>query len=376
MTTAPDAAALLDAAASIVIKVGSALLVDDAHTLRRDWLGTLCADIARLQVRGARVTVVSSGAVALGAQDVGQPRGASALAIKQAAAAAGQVALAQAWRSALSDAGCGSAQVLLTPQDTEHRRRHLNARATLDALAAARIVPVINENDTVATEELRYGDNDRLAARVAQMIGADLLVLLSDVDGLYAADPATHPDAAHIAHVTDIDDAIDAIAGESSSAHGTGGMRSKIAAARLATGAGAAVVIASGREPTPIGVLAKGARATSFDAATTVPDARRRWIRASLRQAAAVIVDAGAASALAQGASLLPVGVVDIEGDFERGDCIAIRGQSNNAELGIGLAGLDSVAARDAMAAAKDGARTVPLVHRDDLVLENPKTHE
>ena len=144
----------------------------------------------------------------------------------------------------------------------------------------------------------------------------------------------------------------------------------------MATGAGAAVVIASGREPAPIGVLAKGARATSFDAATTVPDARRRWIRASLRQAAAVIVDAGAASALAQGASLLPVGVVDIEGDFERGDCIAIRGQSNNAELGIGLAGLDSVAARDAMAAAKDGARTVPLVHRDDLVLENPKTHE
>ncbi|MEL6199445.1 MAG: glutamate 5-kinase [Pseudomonadota bacterium] len=376
MTNAPDAAALLDAAASIVIKVGSALLVDDAHSLRRDWLNTLCADISRLQARGARVTVVSSGAVALGAQDVGQPRGASALAIKQAAAAAGQVGLAQAWRSALSDAGCGSAQVLLTPQDTEHRRRHLNARATLDALAAARIVPVINENDTVATEELRYGDNDRLAARVAQMIGADLLVLLSDVDGLYTADPAANPDATHIAHVTEIDAAIDAIAGESSSAHGTGGMRSKIAAARLATGAGAAVVIASGRDLSPVGALAKGARATSFDASTTVPDARRRWIRASLRRAAAVIVDAGAANALAQGASLLPVGVVDIVGEFERGDCIAIRSQSSNAELGIGLTGLDSVAARDAMAASKDGARTVPLVHRDDLVLENPKTHE
>lgn len=376
MTQGSDAAALLGAAASIVIKVGSALLVDDQQQLRKPWLDALCHDVARLQARGARVTVVSSGAVALGSGDVGTPRGASALAIKQAAAATGQVALAQAWRGALSLAGCGSAQILLTPQDTEHRRRHLNARATLDALAAAAIVPVINENDTVATEELRYGDNDRLAARVAQMIGADLLVLLSDVDGLYAADPAINPEAGHIANVSEIDAAIEAIAGESSSAHGTGGMRSKVAAARLATAAGAAVIIASGREPAPVAALASGARATVFEAATTVPDARRRWIRASLRQAAAVVVDDGAAAALGRGASLLPVGVVDIDGEFERGDCIAIRTAAKGAELGIGLASLDSVAARKAVASARDGRRTAPLVHRDDMVLETSKTHE
>ncbi|MEM7610436.1 MAG: glutamate 5-kinase [Pseudomonadota bacterium] len=362
-----SAPALLQAARTIVIKVGSALLVDEHGALRSSWLESLARDIADLQSAGKSVAVVSSGAVALGATTLGIPRATMQLRHKQAAAAIGQIELAQRWRDALDSVAVGCAQVLLSPQDTEHRRRHLNARATLKTLADQQLVAIINENDTVATDELRYGDNDKLAARVAQMIGADVLVLLSDVDGLYDADPTRVAGAMRISHVARINDDIMGLAGDKASEQGTGGMTSKLKAARIATLAGASVVIASGKPAAPIQALRDGAPHTRFDAGTTVINARRKWIMASLKPSAEVHIDAGACNALSTGKSLLPVGVVRLRGSFDRGDCISIHGP--NGEIAIGLASLSSDDANAAMSIARTGERTEALVHRDNLVV-------
>lgn len=368
----------LAAARRIVVKVGSALLVDAATgEAARDWLGALAADCAVIRARGGEVVVVSSGAVAMGRRVLGLGPGKLALEEKQAAAAAGQARLLAAWGDAFAPHGAPVAQALLTPDDTERRRRWLNARATLDTLLALKAVPVINENDTVATQELRYGDNDRLAARVAQMVGADALVLLSDVDGLYTADPRRDPAARHIDVVETIDAAIEAMAGgaNADAGVGSGGMRTKIEAARIATAAGCAVAITDGRVQHPLDRLQAGAPATWFRAHGTPQAARMSWLAHTLKPAGAVTVDAGAAQALTRGASLLPVGVTAVSGAFERGDAVLILGPDGTT-LARGLSAYDAADAvrikgrrSDEVEAILGYAGRPALVHRDDMVL-------
>ena len=372
MTNAPS----LDRFHRVVVKVGSSLLVDSARgAIKQAWLEALAADIAALHGRGAHVLVVSSGAIALGRTLAGLPRGALKLEDSQASAAIGQIALASAWSQALHRHAIVAGQVLLTLQDTEERRRYLNARATLARLFAMRAIPIINENDTVATSEIRYGDNDRLAARVATMSSADLLILLSDVAGLYDAPPSGNAHARLLSIVERVTPEIEAMAGGAGSELSRGGMRTKIEAARIATTAGTHMVIADGRVAHPIARIAEGEPCTWFLTPSNPVAARKIWIGGSLELKGAVYVDAGAAAALAGGKSLLPAGVTRVEGVFSRGDCVAIRDE-RGAEIGRGLVAYDALHAerirgrksRD-IAHILGTAGRAEMIHRDDMAL-------
>jgi glutamate 5-kinase len=366
----------LDRFSRVVVKVGSSLLVDRARgALKQEWLEALVADIAALHRRGADVLVVSSGAIALGRTIAGLPGGALKLEEAQAAAAVGQIALARAWAEALHSHGIVAGQVLLTLYDTEERRRYLNARETLARLSAMRAIPIINENDTVATSEIRYGDNDRLAARVATMASADLLILLSDVAGLYTAPPGENQAAALIPVVERVTFEIEAMAGGAASELSRGGMRTKIEAAKIATGAGTHMLIADGRVAHPIARVAEGAPCTWFLTPSNPRAARKVWIGGSLELKGAVTIDAGAARALSGGKSLLPAGVTSIEGAFARGDCVAIRDE-RGAEIGRGLIAYDAARAelirgrnsRDIEQILGTPGRS-EMIHRDDMAL-------
>ncbi len=369
--TDPFAAARL-----IVVKVGSAVLVDaESGELRRYWLKSLCADVAELKRAGKNILLVSSGAIALGRRALKLKSGPLRLEESQAAAAAGQVRLAEAYADILAGEGIVAAQVLLTLGDTEQRNRYLNARATLKTLIELGSVAVINENDTVATAEIRYGDNDRLAARVASMMGADRLILLSDVDGLYSADPTRNSEARHIPDVSAITPQIESMAGESVSGLGRGGMASKLAAAKIATAAGCEVIIAKGKTNHPVAAIRNGERCTRFAASGTPAAARKRWIAGVLKPEGTLIIDAGAARALADGKSLLPAGIRQIDGRFQRGDAVLVKDQQGR-EIARGLA---AYGAADAERIA--GKRTAEIeailgyrgrdemIHRDDLAL-------
>lgn len=360
----------------IVVKVGSALLVDSAKgELRREWLASLCDDVASLKKNNIAVILVSSGSIALGRRLLNLPSGELRLEESQAAAAAGQVRLAEAYADMFASRNIIAAQVLLTFGDTEERRRYLNARATLATLVGLGAVPVINENDTVATAEIKFGDNDRLGARVASMMGADRLVLLSDVDGLYTADPGRDPSARHIAEVDAITPEIEAMASGSISGFGRGGMTSKLIAAKIAMNAGCDVILAKGQRPNPLTSLDHGTRYTVFRASLTPALARKRWIAGVLRPEGALIIDEGAVKALKEGKSLLPAGIRQIDGRFERGDAVVIKDRDGR-EIARGLAAYN---ASDAERIA--GKRTVEIeailgyrgrdemVHRDNLIL-------
>jgi len=366
----------LTGARRVVVKVGSALLVDGkTGRLNRTWLKSLIADLLRLRRRGQQIILVSSGAVALGRRHLGLPSGVLRLGESQAAAAVGQIRLAHAYKELLEDAGVTVAQMLLTLEDTEQRPRYLNARATLEALLRLEALAVINENDTVATAELRYGDNDRLAARVAQMAGADCLILLSDVDGLYTADPNRHPQAQFIERVTHLTPEIEAMGGRSASAVGSGGMATKLAAARIALNAGCHLCIASGHPRHPIRRIESGARCTWFIPSATPVAARKQWIAGTLRPAGALHIDAGALKALRSGKSLLPAGVTATLGRFEGGDTVSVL-SADGAEVARGIS-----AYSDADAARIIGRQSSEieallgyqgpdeLIHRDDLVI-------
>lgn len=359
----------------LVIKIGSSLLMNKDGRLDRDWLSGLAEDIVALHSAGQQVLIVTSGAIAIGSRVLGINPRRSRLEELQAAAAAGQVQLVHAYQEALGEHGISAAQVLLTLEDTENRRRFLNARGTLGKLLEHRVVPVINENDTVATEEIRYGDNDRLAARVAQLVMADGLVLLSDVDGFYTSDPGKNPDAKHIPSVTHISDELFAMAGETRSSIGRGGMATKLQAARIATHAGCSTIIASGAVARPLQALANGGKCTVFKAERTPTAARKQWLAGILEVCGELHLDPGAAAALAKGKSLLPVGLVEVVGNFRRGDAVTLV-DANGQELGRGLAAYASeeateiIGCRSEQIEAKLGyrGRTV-IVHRDDLVL-------
>ena len=362
----------------LVVKVGSALLADDDGRLHRDWIGALAEDIAALRKNGTDIMLVSSGAIAIGRRLLGLARGPrnSALRLEesQAAAAAGQIRLAHAWQEALGRHDIPVAQILLTIEDTEDRRRHLNARNTLSTLLRLGVVPVINENDTVATDEIRFGDNDRLAARVAQMASADTLVLLSDIDGLYTADPGVDAEASHIAEVSAITPEIEAMAGATLNDDGSGGMVTKIAAARVALQAGCRMAIADGKPVHALRLLAEGARCTWFVSQAEPQTARKRWIAGSLNPVGTVIVDDGAARALAAGKSLLPAGVVRVEGRFERGDPMVVR-DSAGRELARGLIAYSSEDAQRICGHRSGEIEQIlgfrgreEMIHRDDLV--------
>jgi glutamate 5-kinase len=358
----------------IVVKIGSATLVDGASGLvRQPWFGGLVDDLAGLQAAGADVIVVSSGAIALGRHAIGLARGPLPLEQSQAAAAVGQIALAHAWSAAFQARGIVAGQVLLTLQDTEERRRYLNARNTLDTLLARKCIPVINENDTVATSEIRYGDNDRLAARVASLSGADALVLLSDIDGLYTAPPAKDPTARHIPVVEKITAEIEAMAGAAGSELARGGMITKIEAAKIAVASGAAMAIALGGRENPLKAIDEGAPVTWFLPAGDPVTARRAWIAGQLEPHGALHVDAGAARALRSGKSLLPAGVRRVEGQFARGDVVIVRAP-DGAEIGRGLVAWDSSDAerfkglKSAEIAALAGhSGRAEIIHRDDM---------
>jgi glutamate 5-kinase len=360
----------------IVIKVGSSLLVDaEAGGVKETWLASLAADIAALHADTRDILVVSSGAIALGRAVLKLPKGTLRLEDSQAAAAVGQIALARTWSEALGRHGIGAGQVLVTLGDTEERRRYLNARNTIAKLLEWRAVPVINENDTVATDEVRYGDNDRLAARVATMASADALVLLSDIDGLYDAPPDRNADAQLIPLVERITPQIEAMAGSAASELSRGGMVTKIEAAKIATTGGTHLVIASGRIDNPLRAIMQGARCTWFLTPANPVTSRKKWIAGSLEPRGTLTIDAGAVAALRRGKSLLPAGVIRVDGQFSRGDAVVIRGP-DTAEIGRGLV------AYDAEDAAKIKGRSstdilgilgfagrIEMVHRDDMVL-------
>lgn len=360
----------------LVVKIGSALVVDPEQAApRAAWLETVAADIAALRAGGTETIIVSSGAIALARRTLGLTQARLKLEEKQAAAAVGQIRLAQTWSVALQASALIAAQLLLTLGDTEDRRRYLNARATLETLLSLHCVPVINENDSVATTEIRFGDNDRLAARVAEMVQADQLVLLSDIDGLYTADPRRDPAAVHIPLVAALDAEIEAMGGEPPPGYSSGGMRTKLEAARIATQAGCAMAIARGAVAHPLRALSDGGRCTWFLAAPDGRSARKRWIAGALAPLGSFLIDAGAARALAAGRSLLPAGVRAVEGQFERGDPVVVRGPDGTA-----LArGLSAYARADAqrIAGHRSGAIEAILgwrgrdemIHRDDLVL-------
>lgn len=365
----------LSAYRRLVVKVGSSLLVGSGGRLNRRWLESLADDIGALHEEGHEVLIVSSGAIAIGSKVLGINKRRARLEDLQAAAAAGQVQLVHAYQEVLGNYGIVAAQVLLTPEDTENRRRFLNARGTLGRLIERAVVPVINENDTVATEEIRYGDNDRLAARVAQLVMADALVLLSDVDGFYTADPGADPAAEHIPEVLSITPEMLAMAGETRSDVGSGGMATKVQAARIATHAGCSTVIASGGIDRPLSALAAGGRRTVFRAEGTPAAARKQWLAGVLEVRGELRLDEGAAGALAAGKSLLPVGVVEVIGNFRRGDVVSLVDAAGQ-ELGRGLAEYSSDDAGRLTGCHSEKieellgyrGRSV-MVHRDELVL-------
>jgi glutamate 5-kinase len=360
----------------IVVKIGSSLLVDaKGGRLNEKWLASLAADVAALHAEKRDVLVVSSGAIALGRTVLKLGAGELALEDSQGAAAVGQIALARTWTEALSRHGITAGQVLVTLGDTEERRRYLNARSTIDRLLHWRAVPVINENDTVATNEIRYGDNDRLAARVATMMSADLLVLLSDVDGLYDAPPGTGATARHVPRVDRITPEIEAMAGAAGSGLSRGGMQTKIEAGKIATAAGTHMVIASGHLDHPLRAIEDGARCTWFLTTGNPVTARKKWIAGSLEPKGTLTIDAGAVAALRRGNSLLPVGVVRIEGGFARGDAVVIRGP-DGVEIGRGLCAYDAEDAQKIRGRSSSEIDTIlgfsgraEMVHRDDLVV-------
>lgn len=370
----PDLLAALQAR-RITVKVGSALLVQPDGRVRREWLDGLAHDLEMLVGEGRELIVVTSGAIALGWRRLGMKKRPVRLDAKQAAAAAGQIVLAQAWQDSLAARGLKTAQILVTLDDTEARRRYLNARATIGKLLEHGAVPIVNENDTVATGEIRFGDNDRLSARVAVMASAETLVLLSDIDGLYSADPRRDPEAAHVPDVSAITPDIVAMAGGAVSGVGTGGMVTKIAAASIATGAGCGVILTLGTPQRPLLALRNGARATFFHPRTSPRRARKDWIAGSLGAMGTLVVDDGAAAALKRGSSLLPAGVRTVEGDFEKGDAVLVRTLAG-ATLAKGLCAYDAAEARLLAGRRTDEIEQVlgwrgrdVLVHRDDLVL-------
>jgi glutamate 5-kinase len=376
---APSAAAALAAARRLVVKIGSTLLVADGGEVRRGWLDMLADDVARCRARGQEVILVSSGAIAVGRRRLGLAGRRLRLEEKQAAAATGQIRLAHAYQEALARHGITVAQILLTPEDTEERRRHLNARATFAQLLALRAVPVVNENDTIATAEIRFGDNDRLAARVAQMTSADMLVLLSDIDGLYTADPRKDPDSRHVPAVWEIGPEIEAMAGEAPPGYSSGGMVTKLAAARIAMGAGCRMLIAKGRGPGvvagPLAAIEAGGRTTLFVPRGEPRSARKAWIAGAVNPSGTLVVDDGAAVALRRGKSLLPAGVVEVEGEFERGDTVVVRIRGG-AEAGRGLSAYASADIRrlaghksSEIAAILGYRGRDEIIHRDDLVV-------
>jgi glutamate 5-kinase len=360
----------------IVVKIGSSLLVDArGGRLNEKWLASLAADIAALHADKRDILVVSSGAIALGRAVLKLTAGELALEDSQGAAAVGQIALARTWTEALSRHGITAGQVLVTLGDTEERRRYLNARSTIDRLLQWRAVPVINENDTVATNEIRYGDNDRLAARVATMVSADLLVLLSDVDGLYDAPPGSGATARLVPRVERITPEIEAMAGAAGSGLSRGGMQTKIEAGKIATAAGTHMVIASGHLDHPLRAIEDGARCTWFLTAGNPVTARKKWIAGALEPKGTLTIDAGAVAALRRGNSLLPVGVVRIEGGFARGDAVIIRGP-DGIEIGRGLCAYDAEDAQKIRGRSSGEIDAIlgfsgraEMVHRDDLVV-------
>ena len=359
----------------IVVKVGSSLVADPAKGVNSMWLDALAEDIAEHHKRGADVLIVSSGAIALGRSSLGFIKGALKLEEAQAAAAVGQIALARHWSDRLCAHGMTAGQVLLTYGDTEERRRYINARETLNMLLALRAVPVINENDTVATQEIRYGDNDRLAARVASMASADCLVLLSDIDGLYTAAPQKDPKAKFIPIVPRITPEIEAMAGGAASELSRGGMRTKIEAAKIATSAGCAMVIANGKTMRPLKAIADGGRCTWFLTPSNPVTARKRWIGGTLEPRGQIVVDAGAAKALSQGKSLLAAGVKRVEGSFSRGDAVSVR-DPRGAEIARGLVGYDAVEAAQLVGRNSRDIEKIlgyagraAMIHRDDLAM-------
>ncbi len=370
-----NSATLFARARRVVIKVGSALLVDAASGhLRADWVAGLAADIAMLRAKGCHVVLVSSGSIALGRRVLGLPAGPLALEHAQAAAAVGQIRLARAYQEILAPLGIEAAQVLVTLEDSQNRRRYLNSRATMNTLLDLGCVPIVNENDTVATDEIRYGDNDRLAAQVASLIGADILVLLSDIDGLFTADPRRDASARLLAHVAAITPEVEAMAGGAASEHSRGGMATKVMAAKVALQSGGAMVITRGDRLKPIAALLDGAACTWFKGQGDPASARKKWI-SGMKPKGVLRVDAGASAALASGKSLLPAGVRSVEGAFGRGDPVDIRDEAGTL-LARGLAGYAAEEARQ-IAGKRSGdiagilgypARPA-LVHRDDMAI-------
>ncbi len=381
-----SAAEALARSRRLVVKIGSALLVADSGEIRRGWLDALAEDVARCRARGQEVIIVSSGAIAVGRRHLGLVGRRLRLEEKQAAAATGQIRLAHAYQEALARYGITVAQILLTPDDTEERRRHLNARATFTQLLALGAVPVVNENDTIATAEIRFGDNDRLAARVGQMTSADMLVLLSDIDGLYTADPRRDQAARHLATVREINAEIEAMAGAALPGYSSGGMVTKLAAARIAMNAGCHMLIARGTRkhdgagPGPLAMIELGGRATLFLSPGEPRSARKSWIAGAVNPSGNVIVDAGAITALRSGRSLLPAGVVAVEGVFERGDPVIIRDRGGT-EAGRGVSAYSS-ADICRIAGHKSGEIAGILgyrgrdeiIHRDDLVMTETRS--
>ena len=367
----------LAASKRLIVKIGSALLVDErTGEIRSDWLDGLGADIARLKARGTAVVIVSSGAIAVGRTHLGLKQNTLSLEHKQAAAATGQIRLAHAWQESLAALGITVAQILLTPSDTEERRRHLNARATIETLLQMGAVPVINENDSVATDEIRYGDNDRLAARVAQMISADTLVLMSDVDGLYDTDPRQNKNAQLIAEVVDITPEIEAMAGAAPAGYSSGGMVTKLEAAKIAMAAGCAMAITDGKPADALSRLESGGRCTWFLPNSEPLTARKRWIAGMVATVGAIIIDDGAVAALRAGKSLLPAGVTGVEGSFDRGDAIVVK-TAGRWTIGRGLTAYSSADAALIMGRKSRDIEDIlgyrgrdEMIHRDDLVTE------
>jgi glutamate 5-kinase len=367
----------LDTAKRLIVKIGSALLVDQATgQIHRGWLDALCDDLAAARANGTEVIVVTSGAVAVGRRHLGLPPGPLKLEEKQAAAATGQIRLAHAYQEALHGHGITVAQVLLTIDDTENRRRYLNARNTLETLLKLGAVPVINENDTVATQEIRFGDNDRLAARVAQMLAADTLVLFSDIDGLYTGDPRKDPAARFIPRVEELTPEIEAMAGDPGSAVGSGGMVTKLMAARIALSAGCRMAIAPGKPQHPLRAIRDGGRCTWFMPRQSPLTARKSWIAGAIKPVGTLVVDDGAAAALKQGRSLLPAGVRAVEGSFERGDAVVVKSGAGRT-LARGLTAYSSEDARLIIGHKSTDIEALlgyrgrdEIIHRDDLVVD------
>ncbi|MCP4183496.1 MAG: glutamate 5-kinase [Hyphomicrobiales bacterium] len=362
----------------IVIKLGSSLLVDNNTGLKVSWLQSLLDDVVNLKQTGCDVLIVSSGAIALGRTVLKLPKGVLKLEEYQAAAATGQIVLASTFSSNLATRGVHSGQILLTYGDTEERRRYLNARATIGTLLEFDAIPIINENDTVATSEIRYGDNDRLAARVATMMSADLLILLSDIDGLYTAPPLQNPAAQLIENVREITPEIQAMAGDVGTELSRGGMITKISAARIASDNGTAMIITSGTRLNPLRALDEGVPNTMFHANGTPRSARKKWISGQLNTKGAIAIDDGAITALKNGKSLLPAGVVNLNGDFSRGDMVSITDKYGN-ELGQGVIAFDTENCKKIIGKrSTDIAKILgyagrsEMIHRDDMILKDP----